>query len=176
MLTHLLSPILKRIILASTPLLFAFSAFAQSAGTVQKSITITLDRSLDQRQSLPKVLIVINDRPLVDQQIQTLVDKNDVIDISILNGVNAEAKYGLAGKNGALSIFVKPKLKFIGLAQLLTKFKIEPKDQLLDVYVNNEKIMFTSAFFVASKWVKSVKVVHAPNSESNASHYIVLSK
>ncbi len=80
---------------------------------------LILGCAFENRKPLSKALTIIYDKPILDQKMRHLVNKKYVIDIAILNGAEAEAKYGIMGINGTLLIFVKSKVKFIDLVQLL---------------------------------------------------------
>lgn len=102
-------------------------------------------------------LYVIDNVPMNKRIIGSLSPDN-IEEIKVLRAEEALSKYGNKGKNGAIVISLKKKVKFVSLTAILEKIK--PKYRKLPIYLGEQRLTdFEDLYFAKANFDKA-KVVH----------------
>ncbi len=126
------------------------------------------------RSAKNKALVIINDKVILNHQVITLIDPEDILDVKVLNGAAATKSFGTDGKSGAIIILLKPKIKLLDLNKILKKFGINKNNRQLELYINDEKVAVRPNFFAHKNWISYIEVVDGPTEKVSAKRYLKL--
>jgi hypothetical protein len=156
---------MKRFLLIIAIISFAFNGFSQQADTTKTAKNTIICLCCGPTDPTKQPFWVINGKDKVQQSELGAIDPNYIKDLTILNGSDAQKKYGEAAKNGVVEIELIKEVKSNSVKKILAKNKIDATTNKLPIYLNHKFIVTGDLVFTIEN--KKVKVIEVQNNNSN---------
>jgi hypothetical protein len=96
-----------------------------------------------------------------------VLDPIKIKSISVLKDSTAESKYGDAAKFGAIIIHPKPRVKFLRVDKILTKYKLSNEDKKLRICINKAIIRNPQLILIEQSQIETVEVTTDTHGNNN---------
>lgn len=96
-----------------------------------------------------------------------VLDTKEIKSISVLNDSTALSKYGDAAKFGAIIIYPKPRVKFLRVDKILTKYKLSNEDKKLSICINKAIIRNPQLILIEQSQIERVEVTTDTQGNNN---------
>jgi hypothetical protein len=151
--------LMKRFLFTTTLTLIIFNVYAQIGPS-----------RVNRRET--KALVVINDKKITQPLVLKLIDPEDIEDVKVFNSGDSMKKYGEDGKNGSIVLTLKRKAKMLTLNQAFKKFRISKNNRALELYLNEEKILFRDSFLASKDWISNIELMDGPTKNIAEEKYL----
>ena len=121
--------------------------------TSQTRIVLICTTRIDTSRK-PMVLV----RKFVTDFDHFVLDPKEIKSIEVLKDSTALSKYGDAAKFGAIIIYPKPRVKFLRIDKILTKYKLSDEDKELRICINKAIIRNPQMILIEQSQIESVEV------------------
>jgi hypothetical protein len=170
----------KRFLLIIAIISFAFNGFSQQADTTKTAKNTIICLCCGPTDPTKQPLWVINGKDKVQQSELGAIDPNYIKDLTILNGNDAQEKYGETAKNGVVEIELIKEVKINSVKKILAKHKIDALTNKLPIYLNDKfNVNGDTIFTISNKKIKVIVVqanINADNRIPSNDKYLSISQ
>ena len=121
--------------------------------TSQTRIVLICTTRIDTSRK-PMVLV----RKFVTDFDHLVLDPKEIKSIEVLKDSTAKSKYGDAAKFGAIIIYPKPRVKFLRIDKILTKYKLSDEDKELRICITKAIIRNPQMILIEQSQIERVEV------------------